>query len=134
MLFRSLLIEPRAANLLHTARAILGDNWDAYEAAQETLIAAWVQLPTLRDADRFDAWLTRTLVNRCRDALRKRKRGREIDLSETEIAGPDRSAEHTSELQSLMRISYAVFCLKKKTNKYNKTNRQATNCDKTPTP
>src|SRR3546814_3737633 len=28
----------------------------------------------------------------------------------------DRSEEHTSELQSLMRISYAVFCLKKKTN------------------
>src|SRR3546814_5216850 len=32
----------------------------------------------------------------------------------------DRSEEHTSELQSLMRISYAVFCLKKKNNKYNK--------------
>src|SRR3546814_4258143 len=31
---------------------------------------------------------------------------------------PGRSEEHTSELQSLMRISYAVFCLKKK----NKTN------------
>src|SRR3546814_1715192 len=30
---------------------------------------------------------------------------------------PGRSEEHTSELQSLMRISYAVFCLKKKTNK-----------------
>src|SRR3546814_5032368 len=30
-----------------------------------------------------------------------------------------RSEEHTSELQSLMRISYAVFCLKKKTNKTN---------------
>src|SRR3546814_7832441 len=29
----------------------------------------------------------------------------------------DRSEEHTSELQSLMRISYAVFCLKKKTSK-----------------
>src|SRR3546814_8210575 len=29
-------------------------------------------------------------------------------------AHPDRSEEHTSELQSLMRISYAVFCLKKK--------------------
>src|SRR3546814_1562735 len=28
---------------------------------------------------------------------------------------PERSEEHTSELQSLMRISYAVFCLKKKT-------------------
>src|SRR3546814_1003774 len=31
-------------------------------------------------------------------------------------AGTSRSEEHTSELQSLMRISYAVFCLKKKTN------------------
>src|SRR3546814_5716411 len=30
-----------------------------------------------------------------------------------------RSEEHTSELQSLMRISYAVFCLKKKKNKIN---------------
>src|SRR3546814_4340420 len=30
-----------------------------------------------------------------------------------------RSEEHTSELQSLMRISYAVFCLKKKTRPYN---------------
>src|SRR3546814_13487853 len=32
-----------------------------------------------------------------------------------------RSEEHTSELQSLMRISYAVFCLKKKKKKINKT-------------
>src|SRR3546814_5684037 len=33
-----------------------------------------------------------------------------------------RSEEHTSELQSLMRISYAVFCLKTKTEKKNTTN------------
>src|SRR3546814_7077349 len=32
----------------------------------------------------------------------------------------DRSEEHTSELQSLMRISYAVFCLKKKINNKDK--------------
>src|SRR3546814_5923214 len=40
--------------------------------------------------------------------------------------GKDRSEEHTSELQSLMRISYAVFCLKKKkhdTNLTHKTHR-----------
>src|SRR3546814_2447274 len=30
------------------------------------------------------------------------------------VTSPERSEEHTSELQSLMRISYAVFCLKKK--------------------
>src|SRR3546814_8268975 len=41
-----------------------------------------------------------------------RPRGRAMALD-----GVDRSEEHTSELQSLMRISYAVFCLKKKTKK-----------------
>src|SRR3546814_10488197 len=47
-----------------------------------------------------------------------RKAIREIrDQSGTDFIY-DRSEEHTSELQSLMRISYAVFCLKKKT-KYN---------------
>src|SRR3546814_5589049 len=39
-----------------------------------------------------------------------------------QILGGARSEEHTSELQSLMRISYAVFCLKKKIKKtYNTT-------------
>src|SRR3546814_2464181 len=40
------------------------------------------------------------------DRLERRKRHAEVDLP--------RSEEHTSELQSLMRISYAVFCFKKK--------------------
>src|SRR3546814_3370926 len=38
----------------------------------------------------------------------------EVILTPDEIIHIDRSEEHTSELQSLMRISYAVFCLKKK--------------------
>src|SRR3546814_8555751 len=38
-----------------------------------------------------------------------------IDLAQAEAVA-DRSEEHTSELKSLMRISYAVFCLKKKLN------------------
>src|SRR3546814_7316055 len=39
---------------------------------------------------------------------------------------PTRSEEHTSELQSLMRISYAVFCLKKKKTQYTSTHIQTT--------
>src|SRR3546814_1034909 len=39
----------------------------------------------------------------------------------TALPGSFRSEEHTSELQSLMRISYAVFCLKKKKQKHNNT-------------
>src|SRR3546814_2321912 len=46
------------------------------------------------------------------------------EVGETVLPGPQdqqvRSEEHTSELQSLMRISYAVFCLKKKTKNINK--------------
>src|SRR3546814_6008055 len=40
---------------------------------------------------------------------------------------PERSEEHTSELQSLMRISYAVFCLKKKKKKIRVTETQLYN-------
>src|SRR3546814_4034817 len=42
--------------------------------------------------------------------------GRAIAGSEMRFVDDDRSEEHTSELQSLMRISYAVFCCKKKKN------------------
>src|SRR3546814_9277094 len=41
-------------------------------------------------------------------------------------ADEERSEEHTSELQSLMRISYAVFCLKKKNNTKRSTRNQNT--------
>src|SRR3546814_10740398 len=45
---------------------------------------------------------------RCRDAAAEG--GGSVGMSNS--AGSNRSEEHTSELQSLMRISYAVFCLK----------------------
>src|SRR3546814_3558702 len=57
---------------------------------------------------------------------------RQVDvLEDMELAIPlvhaDRSEEHTSELQSLMRISYAVFCLKKKKhNEHTNTNKYTT--------
>src|SRR3546814_7553895 len=44
----------------------------------------------------------------------------------TLLAAAARSEEHTSELQSLMRISYAVFCLKKKKTKTNHQHTQHT--------
>src|SRR3546814_5979096 len=49
-------------------------------------------------------------------------RGEDVDAG-AEFA---RSEEHTSELQSLMRISYAVFCLKKKTKSHDYTGRPQT--------
>src|SRR3546814_4224339 len=50
-----------------------------------------------------------------RDSCRTAKKALIVHhRSSPEIMGAGRSEEHTSELQSLMRISYAVFCLKKK--------------------
>src|SRR3546814_4809916 len=46
-------------------------------------------------------------------------RGKPVTQARVRALSAGRSEEHTSELQSLMRISYAVFCLKNKTNKQN---------------
>src|SRR3546814_7495593 len=51
--------------------------------------------------------LQQVLLNLIRNAVEA--------MSESKIRELTRSEEHTSELQSLMRITYAVFCLKKKT-------------------
>src|SRR3546814_4544000 len=64
-----------------------------------------------RLAEQMDGAFAQRLVERggdrdARDRLRRYHPGRLMVVP--------RSAEHTSELQSLMRISYAVFCLKKK--------------------
>src|SRR3546814_4509425 len=54
-------------------------------------------------------------TERKRHPLHDRIRAPVLYLPEYLYQEPLRSEEHTSELQSLMRISYAVFCLKKKT-------------------
>src|SRR3546814_1617969 len=50
-------------------------------------------------------------------ALHGEQSAQMIPALESVVGGARRSEEHTSELQSLMRISYAVFCLKKKKQK-----------------
>src|SRR3546814_6910066 len=54
-------------------------------------------------------------INVLDDVLGDGSSGKAGDLQQAMRMVGDRSEEHTSELQSLMRISYAVFCLKKKT-------------------
>ncbi len=88
----ALLVSHRAARVLRTATAILGNPAEAHDAAQETLLKAWVSLPTLRDPARFDAWLNRMLVNKCREGLRRRKRSPELELDEGRLSVPDHAA------------------------------------------
>ncbi|MBA2380714.1 MAG: sigma-70 family RNA polymerase sigma factor, partial [Chloroflexi bacterium] len=60
--------------LLGTARKILRDPDAAEDAVQECVIVAWRTLPTLRDADRFDAWLYKILVSCCYAEARRVQR------------------------------------------------------------
>jgi RNA polymerase sigma-70 factor (ECF subfamily) len=61
--------------LLAIAYRILRDLGLAEDAVQQTLVLAWRELPSLRDAERFDAWLHRLLVNAC---YREARRGRQM--------------------------------------------------------
>ncbi|HEX7347999.1 MAG TPA: RNA polymerase sigma factor [Candidatus Limnocylindrales bacterium] len=72
------------------ARLALRDTELAEDATQEALVRAWRDLPTLRDVERFDAWLYRLIVRSCADIGRHRRRWRaEITILPTEPAEPD---------------------------------------------
>src|SRR5687768_15517643 len=60
--------------LFAVARLILRSHDLAEDAVQEALVRAWQQLPSLRDPDRFDAWLYRLVVNACADQGRQLRR------------------------------------------------------------
>ena len=68
------LIRPRGDRLFALAQRILRDVDRTEDAVQDALVIAWRDLPGLRDADRFDAWLHRLVVRSCvREAVRERR-------------------------------------------------------------
>src|SRR3546814_10655148 len=104
------------------ARAALALKYDEDRPAPIT--ESQILMPRRHDDDRRDLWsvFNRTQENLTKGGLSARAaNGRRqttrpvqgIDQS-VRLNRALRSEEHTSELQSLMRISYAVFCLKKK--------------------
>ena len=67
-----------------TARLIVRDDAAAEDATQEALVNAWRYLPSLRDPDRFEAWLYRLLVNACRTQLRRGGRHEVLEIDVTD--------------------------------------------------
>src|SRR3546814_10525737 len=114
--YRSLYLDFRAVGLLHRAQAHLRIHiQDQADDAEEAEAAG--------DAcRRHDRALSEGRAGTLTTALRTVSEG-QSRMSRT--VAVVRSEEHTSELQSLMRISYAVFCLKKK-KKIKKNDRQLT--------
>ena len=98
---------------LRTAYAIIGNETDARDATQDAFLQAWRELPRLRDPERFDAWLSRILVNRCRTLRSSRRRAaiREIHLGDLPepaepVTGDD--PQHESGSLTLDAIEYAM--------------------------
>ena len=63
-----------ADRLLAVARRILRDYDLAEDATQQALLAAWRDLPQLREPDRFESWLYRLLVRACYAESRRERR------------------------------------------------------------
>jgi RNA polymerase sigma-70 factor (ECF subfamily) len=80
------------------ALAIVGNDADARDVTQETMVTAWRQVGRLREADRFDVWLRRIAVNAARMHLRSRRRRglREIPASEVDRRFDDPSVDPVS--------------------------------------
>jgi RNA polymerase sigma-70 factor (ECF subfamily) len=84
-----------AVDRLHAvARLILRDADLAQDATQEALVRAWRDLPSLRDVERFDAWIYRVTVRACSDARKTRQRWHtELTLLGSEPSEHDRSED-----------------------------------------
>ena len=57
------IVRARMDAVYRLTSAILGNEADARDAAQETFVAAWRQLRALREPEKFEAWLQRVAVN-----------------------------------------------------------------------
>jgi RNA polymerase sigma-70 factor (ECF subfamily) len=83
--------------LRRSAWLILRDAHAADDAVQEALLSAWLDLPRLREPDRFDAWMRRLLVRACADQARRNRalRVREIALLPVDGASTPDAAQVT---------------------------------------
>lgn len=73
------------------ATVLLGDRFEAEDAVHDAAERAWRAWGTLREADRFDAWFARILLNVCRDRLRRRRRIARVEVHDT-VDGADSAA------------------------------------------
>ncbi len=83
------LLATRIDRCYRLAWSILLNDEDAADATQDAFVAAWRQLPRLRDPSAFDGWLNRIVANAARMARRHRVRLREVRVeSPTPDGGP----------------------------------------------
>ena len=88
--------------LYRIAQAILWREADCMDAVQEAVFRGWMKKERLRESERLEIWLTRILVNQCRDMLRRR--GREPEAIYGDISEADRLCEDLHLRQALKKL------------------------------
>lgn len=81
--------------LYRTAYRIVRDGDRADDAVQQTLVAIWRELPSLRDPDRFESWTYRLVLRFCMSDTRRARRAgvREVRIDESTPTRSDAFAE-----------------------------------------
>ncbi len=87
---RVLAIEGR---LYRISCGLLKEEQDRLDAAQEAVIRAWQNLDRLRHEAFFETWLTRILINECRNIQRSLSRALPLDVVPEQTALPDADGE-----------------------------------------
>lgn len=64
------LMQSQMQNMYKTARALLSNEEDAADAISETILVCWEKLEQLQELSYFRTWMTRILINKCRDLQR----------------------------------------------------------------
>lgn len=67
------LMQSQMQNMYKAARAILSSDEDAADAIADTILVCWEKLSQLRKPEFFRTWMTRILINKCKDIIRKRR-------------------------------------------------------------
>ncbi len=67
------LMQSQMQNMYKTARSILYNDEDAADAISETILACWEKMWQLKEESYFRTWMTRILINKCKDMLRKQR-------------------------------------------------------------
>lgn len=67
------LIDKHELTMYKTAKAILNNEEDIGDAIQETILSAYKSINNLKNPKYFKTWLTRILINKCNDIVRKSK-------------------------------------------------------------
>lgn len=106
------LMEKYKTALYKVAKSYLGSEDDIADVMQDTVLAAYEHIKELKNASYFKTWLTRILINQCKDFLRQQKKYVVSDkIAETPCEMPENNREFYELIKELPEDYRMIFLL-----------------------